>query len=351
MTTMDITPQELRDIEIREAWRGYHRDDVDELLERAAATIEHLEAENTQLRAGDGGAPAPLPTPAPAAPAPQITPTPAPTPLVRTPDTDVIQRTLVLAQKAADEAVAEAKTKAGQIVTDSEARAQQFVAEAEANARRIADAEKAKLEEDIARLTDARDTLTADVDALERFEQEYRERLRRAIHAELELLESTSAGASRPETHDLDVPISGPSWSASQEGAVTPVAAATPPPAPTPTVHIEAVPAYEAAEGEADWDPAPAGGWSEARADEPADAPAEAPAEAPAHAAADATEMALPVEHDYAASESLDDDAFFASLREAVRDDAPLGAGREDEAPYFDEDDTEEHRRLFKRRR
>ncbi|MBM3661223.1 MAG: DivIVA domain-containing protein, partial [Actinobacteria bacterium] len=40
---MDVTPQELRDIEIRESFRGYHRDVVDELLERAAATIEHLE--------------------------------------------------------------------------------------------------------------------------------------------------------------------------------------------------------------------------------------------------------------------------------------------------------------------
>src|SRR5581483_11228122 len=200
MATMDITPQELRDIEIREAWRGYHRDDVDELLERAAATIEHLESENSQLRArlSQGGAPAPAPAPAapmpsPVAPTPApVAPMPAPAPPVRTPDTDVIQRTLVLAQKAADEAVAEAKAKAAQIVTDSEARAQQLVAEAEANARRIADAEKSRLEEDIARLTEARDSLTADVDALERFEQEYRERLRRAINAELELLESTA---------------------------------------------------------------------------------------------------------------------------------------------------------------
>jgi DivIVA domain-containing protein len=45
MASMDVSPQELRDVEIREAWRGYHRDDVDELLERAAATIEHPDEE------------------------------------------------------------------------------------------------------------------------------------------------------------------------------------------------------------------------------------------------------------------------------------------------------------------
>ena len=340
MATMDITPQELRDIEIREAWRGYHRDDVDELLERAAATIEHLEVEVNQLRSRGGGAPMPAPTPAPAAPQPAPTPA-AVTPPVRTPETDVIQRTLVLAQKAADEAVAEAKAKAAQIVTESEERAQKLVAEAEANARRIADAEKARLEEDIARLTAARDTLTADVDALERFEQEYRDRLKTAIQAELDLLES-GVSMERPEVHELDLPDSGPSWSASQEG-VTPIEAPTeaplaavPPPSPTPTVHIEAVPAYEAAAPESDWDPAPAGGWSETGDDR--------------------TELGLAAadDDDFAGQgDSLDDDAFFASLREAVRDDAPLGPAREreEDAAYFDEDDTEEHRRLFKRRR
>ncbi|MEX0664610.1 MAG: DivIVA domain-containing protein [Acidimicrobiia bacterium] len=341
MATMDITPQELRDIEIREAWRGYHRDDVDELLERAAATIEQLEMEVTQARSRGGGAPlaAPAPMAAPAAPQP------APAmvaPPVRTPETDVIQRTLLLAQKAADEAVAEAKAKASEILTESEERAQQVVAEAESNARRIADAEKARLEEDIARLTEARDTLTADVDALERFEQDYRERLRLAIQAELELLEASVAGEGRPELHEVDLPDSGPSWSASQEGVapVAPVAPAPPSaaaPSPTPTVHIEAVPAYEAATAEPDWDPAPAGGWS--------DAPA---------AGDDRTDLGLAVEDDddvVPQGDSLDDDAFFASLREAVRDDAPLGPAREEDAAYFDEDDTEEHRRLFKRRR
>ena len=49
----------------------------------------------------------------------------------------------------------------------------------------------------------------------------------------------------------------------------------------------------------------------------------------------------------------LDDDAFFASLREAVRDEAPLGAAHDDDdTRYFDEDTTDEHDRgLFKRRR
>jgi len=343
---MDVTPQELRDIEIREAWRGYHRDDVDELLERAAATIEHLEAEAQQLRArgSQGGAP-PVPAPAPApvvAPTPAAVPVPAPAPAaapIRTADTDVIQRTLVLAQKAADEAVSEARAKAQQMVGEAESRAQHLVGEAEATATAVAERERSKLEDEIGRLQGARDTLNADVDALERFEQEYRDRLRRAIEAELDLLGQTATVSDRPALHDVELPAvaaaaswtssSQESWSASAEGVVA--SPATPAPTVTPqeaTVHIEAVPAG----GAAAWDPAPAGGWT--------DAPTAAVVD-------DSGEY--PVAEEEAHGESLDDDAFFASLREAVRDDAPLG---QDDTQFFDEEeDTEEHRRLFKRRR
>ena len=37
---MEITPRELRNIEIHSEIRGYSRDEVNDLLERAAAAIE-----------------------------------------------------------------------------------------------------------------------------------------------------------------------------------------------------------------------------------------------------------------------------------------------------------------------
>jgi hypothetical protein len=48
--------------------------------------------------------------------------------------------------------------------------------------------------------------------------------------------------------------------------------------------------------------------------------------------------------------DDLDDDAFFASLREAVRDEAPLGP-REEQSPFFDDEQVEERRGHFRRRR
>jgi len=337
MASMDVTPQELRDVEIREAWRGYHRDDVDELLERAAATIEHLEEQvhSAQSRAAQAPTPPPVRTPAPVAPAPAPAPEPRPSGI----DTDVIQRTLVLAQKAADEAVHEARAKAQQMLTESEARAQSLVTEAEASARRIADTERRRLEEEIGQLTSARDTLNADVDALERYEQEYRIRLREAIHAELETLENAAHGSSdRPSLHAVQVPAarswsaSPPTppdtWSGASEG-VTPVPTAPSPALPSagsPTVNIQAVPAHE------QWDAEPSGSWSET----------------PTAAVVDDSS-----EHGLSGHEgdSLDDDAFFASLREAVRDDTPLSDREPTGEHFFDAEEGDDQRKLFRRRR
>ena len=91
-----------------------------------------------------------------------------------------------------------------------------------------------------------------------------------------------------------------------------------------------------------------------------ADAPADtANADAPApwdHLTAE--HQPFPIEADAAVAieanavdggDELDDDAFFASLREAVRDEAPLGP-REEASPFFDDDPVEERRGRFRRR-
>lgn len=326
MASMDVTPQELRDVEIREAWRGYHRDDVDELLERAAATIEGLEDQvrQAQLRAAEAPTPAPAPRPVP---------TPTPAPVERRPpgvDTDVIQRTLVLAQKAADEAIAEARARAQQMLAESEAKAQALVGEAEASARRIAETERRRLEEEIAQLTAARDTLNVDVDALERFETEYKTRLREAIHAELDALDQASgAVGDRPSLRPVHVPAPR-SWSAqsswpdtadSMPGAPSPAL----PSGGTPTVSINAVSAHE------QWDEQ-SGEW-----------------ETPTAAVVDDS-----LEHNLDPNrDSLDDDAFFASLREAVRDDTPLSSREPTTEQYLEGggDEPDDQRKLFRRRR
>jgi DivIVA domain-containing protein len=364
---MDVTPQELRDIDIRESFRGYHRDEVDELLERAAGTIEHLEHQIRILQERLASGPVPQRAPQPAPQPQQVAPAPAPAPVVTpvpVPDSDVIQRTLILAQKAADEAVAEAQAKAANLTAESEAKAAALVSEAESTARRIAESERRRIEAEIAQLGATRDALIEDVDSLERFSGEYRDRIRLAIEAELLHLSASNASV-EPAPPRPALQTEGMNFGAAAAPSAAPAPAPVPEPAavaesrpvfasePESTMSVEAVTAEsvevvdlagaEAQEPErlgteggepqswnaagdaaAAWSPEPAGGWGGPE---------------------DFGDLGSSSD-DYGA-DSLDDDAFFASLRDAVRDDEPLGP-RDD--GYYDED-TEGGKKLFRRRR
>src|SRR5262249_34349816 len=111
---------------------------------------------------------------------------------------DVIQRTLLLAQRAADEALAEAEGRARALTGEAEAKAVALVSEAEREARRIADAEQRRVAAEVAELGSRREVLSADVDRLEHFTADYRERLRHAIDAELDRLGVSAVAAVEP---------------------------------------------------------------------------------------------------------------------------------------------------------
>jgi DivIVA domain-containing protein len=311
---MDVSPQELRDTDIREGFRGYHRDDVDELLERAATTIEGLSERVRQIteritEAESSGS--------------------------RNRETEeTLQRTLILAQRTADEAIADAQKRARKMLEESETKSRTLVSEAEATARRIAEDERRRIETEVRELAARRDKLKNDVDALEKFESEYRDRIRSVIEAELDSLgRSSSEGAPRPKLHEIEVPPALPEQVARARPTAPPAAPPAPPLIPrAPLPDETAAPADVAEQGRSAKAP------SEAVPDEPRD-----------------DGMAAFVTDEPIEAEVLDDDAFFASLREAVRDeDAPLSLQEDDTSEnFFDQEEEEEEsgRRRFRRRR
>ncbi len=366
MARMEITPRELRDTEIKDGMRGYNKDEVNDLLERAAATIEERESRLSQLTARLQS---------------------AQTEAGRTRETeDVLHRTLLLAQRAADEAVAEATAKARQMLDDADIQARRLVADAEAEARRKGESERRRLEEEILDLASRRDALLADVEALTRFEAEYRERMVRALEADLSALRSrpTTAPGSRPEPSEIELPSAvdldehsepepeptpAPTASAAPTPPVAsatppPAAAPTPPPAPTPTpAPAVSNPAKEATSGgqtthEVDvrtlFEQArPAIVTDDETMATRAAAAAVRPQE-PTHSSTPPQPIDL-LSNDGADADVLDDDAFFATLRDAVHDEAPLGP-RDDEGAgdqrFFDQDaDRGSFRDVFRRRR
>jgi DivIVA domain-containing protein len=333
---MDVTPRELRDIDIREGFRGYNRDDVDELLERAAATIEALNERTRRLTE-------------------QVSAVEGQQGQSRETE-DMLHRTLLLAQRAADEAVAEAQFKARQILDDAEAKSRAQLAEAESTARRQVDGERRRLETEVLELASRREALLADVDGLERFESEYRARLRRALETDLESLagQGPVAPSGRPPIHEVDLPA--PSAANAPPVPSTPATPSTltapPNVPPLPVPPLTAPPAAAPAAADAGPPTAEIGGlgtWdlSGASSDPSTDTPSSTTEPEPT---VDLSRSPL-FPSESADAEPLDDEAFFASLREAVSDQAPLGPRDElpDATGGYDDEDAKSG--LFRRRR
>src|SRR5437764_3829533 len=144
---MELTPQQLCDVEFSEQWRGYNRDQVADFIGRVAAAVSTLQdrlrkmterAVRAEQRALEGSE-----------------------------ADEAARRTLVLAQRTADATVAEAKETAARLVAQAqeEARAIMLAAEASVDDTRPAGEPRARAE--IADLEVTRSRLHADVTALE----------------------------------------------------------------------------------------------------------------------------------------------------------------------------------------
>src|SRR5918999_3832509 len=215
---MDVTPHDLRNAELREAFRGYRPDEVEELLERAAVTLErmHERIRLAQERIGQ--------VEQEAANGREME--------------SVLRQTLLLAQRTADETVTSAHEKARQLVEEAEDRALVMTTEAEDQARIIGEAQRQKYEAIVAELSARRELLTLDIDALERVQADYRGRLRAVLEKELEDLDRRASlpTPARPELHEIDL-------------SAVPV----PPDAEEP----EVLPSTPTAEGSSAWGPPP----------------------------------------------------------------------------------------------
>ncbi len=190
----------LRTVEFRETLKGYHRDDVDEYLERAAVEAEGLQeqlrqsgerlrqaAERiSQLEAELAQQPEPRPEAEPEVP------------------DDTLQRTLLLAQKFVDETKADSEAQALRIIAEADAKARMMTDQAQANASKMAAESEQRLRDEIGRLEDSRERLSGEVDALTRHLEGERLRLRAALgeimHWVDDKLQAPPSSAPRMET-------------------------------------------------------------------------------------------------------------------------------------------------------
>jgi DivIVA domain-containing protein len=209
-----LTLTEVANKQFRIAFRGYSLDEVDSFLDEVEAELSRLLRDNSELKNR------PV---APVAPAAPELAAPEP-PMLGMQGQEAALRTLLLAQRTADQAIAEARAEAEQIVsaarseaettvTAARSEAQSAVAAARGQAESTMSAAKsrtARLEAEMAaqvqaatgNLEDQRRRLEGRIEELRAFEREYRTRLKAYLQNQLRDLDSRTgpddAGAGVP---------------------------------------------------------------------------------------------------------------------------------------------------------
>jgi len=239
---MELTPKLLTTVEFADKRKGYDPDEVRAFLAEVAKSMEALQ---TRVREAEAKASeAKVAPPSPGAPSAEDV-------------AEQARRTLVLAQRTADAAIAEAKEEAARIRAEAEAassaqlahadaeskgateraqafaeralrdaqtRATQMLADADNQARDESAGVRESLRVEIEQLTAARDTLRGDIERLEAYLSAQRERVRTSIDAMQHVLDHPEALAASEPPADSEVVVPEPT------PAATPATLEVPPP-------------------------------------------------------------------------------------------------------------------------
>ena len=172
---MEITARDIQEKQFHDAWRGYKQEEVDDFLDKVAESIDRVHRENEALRRR-------------ARDLEQA--------VAASRDTEeMLKKTLVTAQQAAEEAIGKAKAKAEQLVTEAEERAR--LTDEEATQRIAAlEGEMRRKTAEVEREHAARKReLEASIEHLRGFEADFKKRLRTFLEQQLAGLQALSEDA------------------------------------------------------------------------------------------------------------------------------------------------------------
>ena len=199
---MPLTPAEVANKQFKIAFRGYSLDEVDAFLDEVESELSRLLRDNAEGRSQPAVA---GPTPPTVTPAPVSSPEQLPLDSLR--GQEAALRTLLLAQRTADEAIAEARAEAEQILATARSEAESAMGSARSEAsstlaRARSEAQStlsasqhkaASVDADVAariqaatgNLDERRRELESRIEDLRAFEREYRTRLQAYLESQL----------------------------------------------------------------------------------------------------------------------------------------------------------------------
>jgi cell division initiation protein len=194
---MEMSPQQVRNASFKSAKRGFDPDEVQAFLRDVAESLEAAQNQSTAMEARARAAVARLQE--------VSTARESPAEPVSAGDAETISRTLLLAQRTADATVSEAKSEADRIVTAAHQEAattidstremsSRLLEEARSEARQVSEVELKAVQSEVEALVARRDFLESDVDQLEHFLVDQRDRLRQAASSLLDISERVPGG-------------------------------------------------------------------------------------------------------------------------------------------------------------
>jgi DivIVA domain-containing protein len=199
---MEFSPQTVRSAGFKTVKKGYDPTEVDEFKEKVAAAIETAQNQATAMEARARAAVAKLQEVSQQVTSGAQAGAPAG---ASDENSETISRTLLLAQRTADNTVAQAnaeaeaitskaRTDATAVIDNARSMADKLLDEARIEARRTSEGERIKAENEVQALLARRDFLLADVDHLEHHLGAQRERLRDAAVSLQDLIERVPGG-------------------------------------------------------------------------------------------------------------------------------------------------------------
>ncbi|MDX2382372.1 MAG: DivIVA domain-containing protein [Acidimicrobiia bacterium] len=197
---MELSPQAVRNAQFKGARKGLDPDEVRTFLAGVADELERAQNQSTAMEARARAAVARMQEMTESAPSPATE-----VPAASADEAETISRTLLLAQRSADQAVADAKQEADKVLAaanleasrtleGSQETSARLLEEARTGAREVGKEERIALDAEVNALMARRDFLESDVEHLEQFLVAQRGRLRDAASSLVELTERVPGG-------------------------------------------------------------------------------------------------------------------------------------------------------------
>ena len=188
MDSQGVDARRIREVEFRDKMRGYNQEDVDEFLEKVALGVEFLEGELAKAQAEVLSLRAQLSSSSEEAV--------AASPVA---EADVIQRTLLVAQRAADQLRVEADQEAAEIRDEAQRQADRIMEEARSAAEQLRSETLDRLNADASRLADEIDALERRVSELSSIHSAAKSRIRGEVAALLAQIGGDDGGSETAE--------------------------------------------------------------------------------------------------------------------------------------------------------